>query len=855
MDGTRGSNIPGQPVTWRVEGMDCASCVAKVEKAVSRLPGVTDIKVNLMAERLGATLSPDGATPEVVEKQIGALGYKATRLEVPAASPPMSWRVEGMDCASCVAKVKKAVSRLPGVSDVSVNLMAERLTLRLAPGGTDAAAVEKQVGALGYKAKALAPQDGSGASSIPAGGHAHDDCCGHDHDHGHQHGHDHAGHAHGQVPAGGAYSHAAHDHAHGGAFGHSHADHDDPADATKPWYATGKARLVWLLGALVLGAYALSLVLPRNLTYPLFLIATLVALVPFGRRAFNLARAGSPFSIETLMVTAAAGAAVIGAAEEAAVVVLLFALGEMLENVAAGRARAGIKALANLMPRTAQLLRADGSTEQVPSDHLSVGNLVLVRPGDRVPCDGIIEDGRSALDESPVTGESVPVTRGPGEAVVAGSINADGALRVRVTRAATDNTIARIIRMVEEATASRAPTQRFIERFSTYWTPGAMVVSALVILVPPFLLGWDWWTSIYRGLAVLLIACPCALVISVPAALASGLSAGARRGLLIKGGAALEEIGAAKTVAFDKTGTLTAGHPKVTDVLPAAGTSAWDLLAYAAAVEQGSSHPLAKAVMAEAGTRGIATPSASDQSAVPGKAVTATVGGRRVSVGSPRHATEMGARMGDLTEQAARLEGEGKTAVVVVVDGAAAGVLALRDEPRADAAAAVAALAKLGIRSVMLTGDNARTGAAIAGGLGLDVKAELLPEDKLREIGALRSAGSVVMVGDGINDAPALAAASVGVAMGGGTDVALETADAAVLKDRVSGVAELVGLSRSTMNNVKTNVAIAVGLKAVFLVTTLVGVTGLWPAIMADTGATVLVTLNALRLLAWKPAA
>jgi Cd2+/Zn2+-exporting ATPase len=767
-----------------------------------------------------------------------------------------------MDCASCVAKVEKAVNRLPGVSDVSVNLMAERLTLRLAPGTTDAAAVEKQIGALGYKVKALAPQDAPGAPSAPAGGHEHDHCCGHDHDHHghghdhHDHDHDHAGHGHTQATPAGAAAHAAHDHghAHGAAFGHSHADHEDPADAAKPWYATGKARLVWLLGALVVGAYALSLVLPRNLTYPLFLIATLVALVPFGRRAFNLARAGSPFSIETLMVTAAAGAAVIGAAEEAAVVVLLFALGEMLENVAAGRARAGIKALATLMPRTALRLRADGSTEQVPSDRLSVGDLVLVRPGDRVPCDGTIEDGQSALDESPVTGESVPVSRGPGENVVAGSINADGALRVRVTRAATDNTIARIIRMVEEATASRAPTQRFIERFSTYWTPGAMVVSALVILVPPFLLGWDWWTSIYRGLAVLLIACPCALVISVPAALASGLSAGARRGLLIKGGAALEEIGAARIVAFDKTGTLTAGHPKVTDVLPAPGTSAGDVLAYAAAVEQGSSHPLAKAVMAEAASRGIATPPALDQGAVPGKAVNATVGGRKVSVGSPRHAAETGAGMGGFAGQVTGFENEGKTAVVVVVDGAVAGVLALRDEPRADAAAGVAALSKLGVRSVMLTGDNARTGAAIAGGLGLEVKAELLPEDKLREIGALRSSGSVVMVGDGINDAPALAAASVGIAMGGGTDVALETADAAVLKDRVSGVAELVGLSRSTMANVKANVAIAVGLKAVFLVTTLMGVTGLWPAIMADTGATVLVTLNALRLLAWKPA-
>ncbi|WP_424137746.1 heavy metal translocating P-type ATPase [Roseomonas chloroacetimidivorans] len=749
-----------------------------------------------------------------------------------------------MDCASCVAKVEGALKRLPGVSDIAVNLMAERLTLRLAPGQTAAADVERSLSALGYVAQPLPATDASAraASARPA----HDDA---DHDHsGHDHGgQEHAGHDHG--------GHAASDHGHGGAFGHSHADHEDPADATKPWYATGKARLVWLLGGLVLGAYALSLVLPDRLTYPLFLAATAVALVPFGRRAFALAMAGSPFSIETLMVTAAVGAAIIGAAEEAAVVVLLFAIGELLENVAAGRARAGIRALATLMPRTALRLRADSTTEEIPSDRLAVGDLVLVRPGDRVPCDGTIEEGQSALDESPVTGESVPVSRGPGEAVVAGSINADGALRVRVTRAASDNTIARIIRMVEEATASRAPTQRFIERFSNYWTPGAMVVSLVVILVPPFLLGWDWWTSVYRGLAVLLIACPCALVISVPAAMASGLSSGARRGLLIKGGAALEEIGAARTVAFDKTGTLTEGHPRVTDALPAPGMSESDLLSLAAGVEQGSSHPLAKAVMAEAETRGIPTPAASEQGAVPGRAVTALIGGRRVSVGSPRHAAESGVDLGPLAQAVSRLETEGKTAVAVLADGALAGILALRDEPRGDAASGVAALSTLGIRSVMLTGDNARTGAAIAKGLGLDVKAELLPDDKLREIAALRSAGPVVMVGDGINDAPALAAASVGVAMGGGTDIALETADAAVLKDRVTGVAELVGLSRATMANVKSNVAIAVGLKAVFLVTTLVGITGLWPAILADTGATVLVTLNALRLLGWKPAA
>ncbi|MBN8907744.1 MAG: heavy metal translocating P-type ATPase, partial [Rhodospirillales bacterium] len=441
--------------------------------------------------------------------------------------------------------------------------------------------------------------------------------------------------------------------------------------------------------------------------------------------------------------------------------------------------------------------------------------------------------------------------RGPGGVVVAASINTTALLRVRVTAAPADNTISRIVRMVEEATASRAPTQRFIDRFSEYWTPGAMAVSALVILIPPLAFGADWATWIYRGLSVLLIACPCALVISVPAAMASGLSAGARRGLLIKGGAALERIGSAVTVAFDKTGTLTAGHPRVTDILPAPGTESTTLLSLAAGVEAGSAHPLARAVLEAAEARGIKPPLATEASAVAGKAATARIGGRLVAVGSPRYAEEQGATLPD-GEAVGRLEAAGKTVVAVLADGQPIGILALRDEPREDAAVSIAALKEMGLSSVMLTGDNERTGGAIAANLGMEVRARLLPEQKLREIEALKARGIVVMVGDGINDAPALAAASVGVAMGGGTAVALETADAALLRERVIGIAELIALSRATLANVKQNVAIAVGLKLVFLATTLLGLTGLWMAILADTGATVLVTINALRLLRWR---
>jgi Cd2+/Zn2+-exporting ATPase len=734
----------------------------------------------------------------------------------------LSWKVSGMDCGACVAKVEKAVRRLPGISDVQVNLMSETMTLGRSPDGASAAVVERQVEALGYRTS----RTGSKEAVVPTAG-CGDGCCGHDHTH--HHGHELAAAEPGM-------------HVHG---------HDEPL-TDLPWWRTGKARLVGVLAMLVGVAWALSLAFPQE-AYWIFLVATVVAVVPFGRRAVALAWAGSPFSIETLMCAAALGAVAIGAAEEAATVVLLFALGEMLESVAAGHARAGIRALGGLIPRTALRKGASGAVEEIAADRLAVGDMVQVRPGDRVPCDGEIVEGTSALDESSVTGESVPVPRGPGEPVLAGSVNADaGLLWIRTTRGASDNTVARIVKLVEDAASSRAPTQRFVERFAEWWTPAAMVAAIVVILVPPLLFGADWWTWTYRGLALLLIACPCALVISVPAAVASGLSAGAKRGLLVKGGATLEAIGVAKTVAFDKTGTLTEGRPKVTDVLVLApGADERSLLRLAAAVEQGSSHPLGRAILERAAVLGIDVPTASEARAVPGRAVQATVDGLIVAVGSPHYAEESGAGVGT---QASELEVAGKTVVAVLADGMTLGLIALRDEPRADAVEGIAALKRMGLDAVMLTGDNERTGRAIAGKLGLDVRASLLPEDKLREIARLRKAGPVVMVGDGINDAPALAAASVGVAMGGGTDVALETADAALLRERVVGVSELVGLSRSTLANIRQNVGVALGLKAIFLVTTLAGLTGLWPAILADTGATVLVTMNALRLLRWKPA-
>ncbi|QEW20346.1 Lead, cadmium, zinc and mercury-transporting ATPase [Marinibacterium anthonyi] len=752
------------------------------------------------------------------------------------------WTVSGMDCAACTLKVTKAVERLPGVSGVKVALMSERLSLDLEPASTDPAEIEAIVKRLGYGIAQRGASSPENTLDAPKKAHSHGpDCEGHDHDHA-DHDHDHVkGDDKGPSSAKADSGH--------GSPGHVH---DDPADRGKAWYQTNKGRLVIFTGALLVLAWGFELLTSADYGYWAFTLACVIGVAPVAKRAFEAVRLGQPFTIESLMTIAAIGALFIGAAEEAALVVFLFAVGEVLEGVAAGKARDGIRALANLVPKTA-LLEIDGKTREVPADQLEVGQRVLVRPGDRIPADGEIAEGTSGIDESPVTGESVPVTRGPGESVFAGSINTEAALRVTVTKAAADNTIARIIRLVEEAEDARAPTERFIDRFSRWYMPAIVVLAALVILIPPLATGADWNTWIYRGLALLLIGCPCALVISVPASIASTLSSGARKGLLMKGGAVIEAAAKVLAIAFDKTGTLTHGKPKVTDIVPAPGVSESDLLAVAAGVETGSSHPLAQAILRRAEEAGIEALPATDARAIVGKGVEALVGGAKAWVSSPRHAEESGGIADDQSEIAARLETEGKTVVAVFRTGQPLGLVALRDEPRNDAAEAMAQLRAMDIAPVILTGDNPRTAEAIAGQLGMEFHASMMPEDKLRLIREMGATGGVMMIGDGINDAPALKQANVGVAMGSGTDVALETADAAILRDRVVDVPALIRLARAAMANIRQNVALALGLKAVFLVTSVLGLTGLWIAILADTGATVLVTLNALRLLRFNP--
>ncbi|MGM8909519.1 heavy metal translocating P-type ATPase [Psychrobacter sp. 1U1] len=712
----------------------------------------------------------------------------------------MQYHIEGMDCASCVGKIETALTRMPGVSDVQLNFATQKLALTLAPNAaTKDKDIEKTIKRLGFGVSELTDQQHEAEIN----------------------------------------------------------EHQTTVN-NRRWWQTLKGKQVIGIGLLMSAAYVLSLVFPAYGTWA-FIAAVVIGVIPFARKAFALTLTGSPFSIEMLMSVAAIGALIIGEAEEAAAVVFLFSVGELLESVAADHARAGIRALSSFVPKTAILLDAQGQQRQVPAASLQVNDKVLVRPGDRVSADGVITQGTSSLDESPVTGESVPVAKTIDNDVFAGSINVDGVLHIRVEKTATDNTIARIIELVEQAQASKAPTARFIETFSRYYTPIVMALAALVIVIPPLFMGAEWMTWLYRGLALLLIACPCALVLSTPAAIASGLAVGARHGLLIKGGNVMELIGQVSTVAFDKTGTLTEGKPQVTDIVGFTSAHAdakgqEKLLALFASVDSASSHPLAKAIVDHAKDAQVNIFDATDATATAGKAVHATVTGRSLSIGSPVYIAEKTTLPMTQQTQIETLQNEGKTVSILFDEqnGEALGLIALRDELREDAKQAVATLNTMNVRSVMLTGDNSRTAKALASQLDIEWQAELLPEDKLRLLSEMKDNNQIAMIGDGINDAPALATADVGIAMGSGTDVAIETADIALLKSRVMDVANLIVLSRATMTNIHQNVTFALGLKGIFLITTVFGITGLWIAVLADAGATVLVTLNALRLLRFK---
>ncbi|WP_421293085.1 zinc/cadmium/mercury/lead-transporting ATPase [Aeromonas taiwanensis] len=695
-----------------------------------------------------------------------------------------SWQVLGMDCPSCARKIETAVSRVEGVQQARVLFATEKLVVDLAPGQAPDP-VTAAVLAAGFRLKG--EQDEKQAQTATGAALA--------------------------TPLGNLLG--------------------------KYWQPLSLA-----------GLMGVAALLPEAIGQPIFTLATLWGLWPVARKAWALTRSGSPFAIETLMTVAAVGALFLGETAEAAMVLLLFMLGEHLEAYAAGRARAGVTALMALVPDKALRIRKtpDGERrEEVAADQLRHGDIIEIAPGARLPADARLLDALGAFDESALTGESIPVERRQGDRVPAGSLAADRVLRLEVVSEPGNNAIDRILHLIEEAETQRAPIERFIDRFSRWYTPAMMLAALLVMLVPPLAFGQGWDEWIYRALALLLIGCPCALVISTPAAVTSALAAATRQGALIKGGAALERLAHIDTLAFDKTGTLTLGKPQLTELVSLDGQTESELLALAAAIEQGSHHPLARAVVTAAGERGLAFAAARELRALPGMGVEGRVDGVLWQLLAPSRITTLDAAV---QARVATLEQQGKTVVVLgQPDAAPAALLALRDQIRPEAVAALHELGELGLQSIMLTGDNPRAAEAIAGELGMGWRAGLLPEGKVDEIAKLGLTQKVAMIGDGINDAPAMKRASIGIAMGGGTDVALETADAALTNNQLGGVAAIIRLSRAALANIHQNIALALGLKAIFLVTSLLGITGLWIAVLADTGATALVTANALRLL------
>jgi Cd2+/Zn2+-exporting ATPase len=614
-----------------------------------------------------------------------------------------------------------------------------------------------------------------------------------------------------------------------------------------PFWRTPRAVSVFVSALLFVLGLELSLArAPEVASVGAYLAAIAVGGVPIFRAAIAGVRTRH-LDMNVLMSAATVGAVGIGQWAEAASVVVLFAAGNALQVYAIDRTRGAVQALAGLAPDEV-LVRRGGAERVVPAAEVAVGETVVVRPGERLALDGEVVEGETTVNESPVTGESTPVEKGPGDAVYSGSLNGGGGVLVRVLREASDSTLQRITRLVEEAQATKAPAEQFVDRFSRLYTPVVVAVAVVLAVVPP-LLGGEFGTWFYRALALLIIACPCALVISTPVTVVSGIGAASRRGILVKGGAALEAAGRLKALAFDKTGTLTEGRPALARTVALDGYGEDGVLRLAAALERRSEHPLAHAILSAADGRGL--PQVENFRAVAGRGAEGVVGGQRYLVGSPRLFEERGIAVDPAQEALAEVEGAGETAVILGDESGPLAVFGLADAVRSDARATLGALRAAGVGElVMLTGDGEAPARRIAEELGLSYRARLLPEQKVEAVRELVSEyGDAGMVGDGVNDAPALAASSVGFAMGAaGTDVALETADVALMQDDLPKLAEAVRLSRSAEGIIKQNVAVSILIKGLFVLLAPFGLVALWLAVLADMGTSIAVTLNGLRL-------
>ena len=736
--------------------------------------------------------------------------------------------LKGMTQGTNVASIEAGLRSVPGVLEVVVNYVTEMLRVEYDTQITNRDAIVGQLKKMGYRVPeaslpALAPHLANQAeygSDEPSGSAPHE------------------------------HQNAAGEHA-----GHSHSHDVDPKAG---WFRRNpELSMALLAGALLLVGWVGERFLdwPRAVVLTLYIASYLAGGADLARHTLPTVIRGR-FDVEFLMLVAAAGAAVLGDWAEGAFLLFLFAFGHALEHFATERARNAIEALGKLTPRVARV-RRDGKEIEIAIEELQVGDIAIIRPGDRVAVDGKITEGQSAVDQSPITGESVPVDKVPGDGVFAGSINGEGALVVEVSKLAKDSTMSRVIKLVEEAQTQKSPTQTFTDRFERVFVPVVMVTIVLTAVVPP-LAGWlSWADAIRRALSTLVAASPCALALATPSAVLAGIAQAARNGVLIKGGVHLENLGTLSAIAFDKTGTITRGKPEVTDIVPFGGLTTNELVRLSAAVEAQSSHPLAQSVVRKARELNIELPASGAMQSFMGKGVEAEVDGKIVRIGNVKMFQEIGhAIPDDLAAKLTEFGHAGKPTMLVMHGDLFAGVLALADQPREETPKTLASLRASGIEAlIMLTGDNERVASAMAQTVGLtDFRADLMPEQKVDAIKELIAKyGQVAMVGDGVNDAPALANATVGIAMGGGgTDVALETGDVALMSDDLSKLPFAVGLSRQSKRIIKQNLFISLGVIALLVPATLSGYANIAIAVIFHEGSTLVVVANALRLLRFR---
>ena len=745
----------------------------------------------------------------------------------------ITWRIPNMDCAAEESEIRHALRDVAGVQRLAFRLGARELRVDAAPGALPE--VAQRLRAAGF-----APQVPGAPKAAAAEGPACDSAaCGpmqlstHDHqhdDHGHGHEHDHH-----------------HDH-----------DHDHADEAATGWRTLLLAPGLPRIGAalvLALAAEAVHALAPGGwaaVGMGLAVAAVLLSGLSTYLKGVNALRRGR-LNISALMAVAVTGALLIGQWPEAAMVMALYALAEHLEARAVDRARGAIGGLLQMAPDTVEQRAADGTWQAVAAAEVPVGAVMRVKPGARLALDGVVTAGQSAIDQSPVTGESLPVDKAPGDAVYAGTLNQSGVLEVRVTAAAQDTQLARIIHAVEQAQSERAPTQAFIDRFAAVYTPAVFVLALGVALLGPWLAGWTWLTAIYKALVLLVIACPCALVIATPVTVVSALANAARRGVLVKGGVYLENARRLKAVALDKTGTLTEGKPVLvaSEILSKTELSAYVLPA-AAALSAQSDHPVSRAIAHGLASQDVTASEVTQFIDRPGSGVEGVVSGQRLRLVSVRALEGTDLVTAELTERLAVHQAAGRSVSLLVSDTEVLALFAVADTLKDHAPEAVRELHALGVKTVMLSGDHAAAAQAVARAAGVDeAHGQLMPADKLTRIAELQArSGPTAMVGDGINDAPALAAADIGIAMGAaGTDTAMEAADVVVMNDDLRRLPGLIRLSRRTHAVLWQNIALALGIKAVFLVLALAGSATMWTAVFADMGASLIVVANGLRLL------